>query len=81
MFNYMNISKTYSRLAYILRGNKIGTVCPSARKVKRVKIWRRVRLGAAVWAPPIGCRRLGAGYLGTGHLGTWTIGRQNSNPI
>ena len=33
------------------------------------------RLGAAVWAPTIGRRRLGAG-----HLGAWTIRRQNSAP-
>ena len=32
---------------------------------------RGIRLGAAVWALPIGHRRLGAG-----HLGAWTIGRQ-----
>ena len=40
--------------------------------------WGLVRLGAAVWGPPIGRRHLGAGHLGAGHLGTWTIGRQNS---
>ena len=32
------------------------------------------RLGAAVWAPPIGRRRLGAGRLGAGHLGAGRLG-------
>ena len=40
----------------------------------------RVRLGATVWAPPIGRGRLGAGHLGAGYLGAWTVGRQNSAP-
>ena len=37
----------------------------------------RVRFGAADSAPPIRCRRFGAGQFGAEHFGAGTIRRQN----